>query len=227
MTNDVHRIDADEAKRASGLPRMPALPIRSRTRTQVRRLRWLAVMVGAVWLTALIAQAGLRPDFHELPVLYTFGLPAVMYLSGMMMLGMAVSRGRSGAGPRPRRARLALLVLPLLFALSTLWIEVGAHSIIPQTARAAWASHGACGLFTLVLGAVPFGVALLALRYAFPVHASTRGALVGLCCGLAATATIHLHCPVTLTSHILLSHGGPLLVLTILGAVLGGRFLRT
>lgn len=221
-------MQSDRADRpTSGLPPMPSLPARSRTRSEVRRLRWLAGAVGVVWLAALLAQTGLRPDHRELSVLYAYGLPALMYVSGMLLLLLTVSRGRSGAGPRPRWVRLSLLGLPLLFVLSTLWIEVGAHSVIPATAKAAWASHAACGAMTLVLGAVPFGVALLALRYAFPVHAGIRGALVGLCCGLAAAATIHMHCPVTVTTHILLSHGGPLIVLTVLGALLSQRFLRT
>jgi hypothetical protein len=206
---------------------MPSLAFRSRTRSETRRLRWLAVVVGVVWLGALIGQMGLRPDYRELSALYAFGLPAVMYCSGMLLLGLAVSRGRSGAGPRPRWVRLSVLILPLLFVLSTLWIEVGDHSMIPQSAKAAWSAHLACGAMTLMLGAIPFALALLALRYAFPVHAAARGALVGLCCGLAATATIHLHCPVTVTSHILLSHGGPLLALTLLGGLLGRRILRT
>jgi hypothetical protein len=74
---------------------------------------------------------------------------------------------------------------------------------------------------------VPFVLAVMALRHAFPVHAAARGALVGLCCGLAASASIHLHCPVTETSHILLSHGGPLFALTLLGALVGSRWFRT
>ena len=206
---------------------MPDLPARSRTRKDVRRVRWLALFVGVVWLGVLLAQTGLRPDHHELSSFYAFGLPGIMYLSGMMLLGVAVSRGRSGAGPRPRWVRLALVILPALFVASTLWVEVGAHSVIPATTKAAWTAHVACGAMTFALGSVPFAVAIVALRYAFPRHAAGRGALVGLCCGLAAAATIHLHCPVAMTSHILLSHGGPLLALAILGGILGRRFLRT
>lgn len=209
------------------LPPLPSLGARSRTRSEVFRLRALAAVLGLLWLAGLTLQLGLRPDHHELPPFYAYGLPALMYLSGMILLGMAVSRGRSGAGPRPRRTRAAIAGLLALFVLSAFWREVGTHSMILEDAKVAWMAHAMCGTTTLLLGVVPFVLAVMALRHAFPVHATARGALVGLCCGLAASASIHLHCPVTETSHILLSHGGPLFALTLIGAFVGSRWLRT
>lgn len=227
MTDRIESIEPDESQAVGRLPPLPRLELRSRTRSEVRRLRVIAIVIGIAWLGALLAKTGLRADHHEISPVYAYGLPILMYVSGMLMLGLAVSRGRSGAGPRSRWVRLSIALLPVLFVLSSLWIEVGAHSRVPADVKSLWSANAACGALTTALGAVPFAVAIFALRHAFPVHAAGRGALVGLCSGLAAAATIHLHCSVADTSHILLSHGGPLVLLTVIGAWLGNRFLRT
>lgn len=229
MTNALRQLDSDSPREAGDvtLPPMPDLGPRPRTRREVKKLRVGAALVGVVWLAAMLLKTGMRPDHQELPWAYAYGLPAMMVASGLGMLALALAGGRRGVGARPRWVRLAVVVLPLLFVMSSLWTEVGVHSVVPTSYAAAWSAHVACGVMTFVLGAGPFAVALMALRHAFPSSFAARGALVGLCCGLGAAATIHLHCPVAMTSHILVSHGTPLLALTVLGAVLARRFFRT
>jgi len=229
MADTAQQLDSQQPQEQGpgGLPPLPALGPRPKTRRQVRQLRIVAGLGGIVWLVVLLWKTGMRPDRQELPWLYAYALPGVMVAAGLGMLGLALAGGRLGVGTRPRWARLSVIVLPALFAISSLWTEIGVHSVVPSSYAAAWPAHVGCAVMTLVLGAGPFAIALMALRRAFPASFMARGALVGLCCGLAAAAAIHLHCPIAVTSHILVSHGSPLLLLTLLGAALARRIFRT
>ena len=63
-------------------------------------------------------------------------------------------------------------------------------------------------------------VAVLILR-ATPLRASFAGLLAGAGTGLMAAGVHHLDCPVTHLAHVLVWHGGGIVVLALLGAGFG------
>ncbi|HEY8946570.1 MAG TPA: NrsF family protein, partial [Polyangiaceae bacterium] len=83
-----------------------------------------------------------------------------------------------------------------------------------------------CLDITLALTAVPMLCAAFALRRAFAATARWRSALVGAGCGLFAGTLINVHCPNVSPFHLTLGHAVPVLLATVLGAVLMTRWLR-
>ena len=57
------------------------------------------------------------------------------------------------------------------------------------------------------------------------MHPVTSGAASGVAAGAGAWAMIDLWCPVAYPPHLLLGHVLPIVLLTVVGAVLGGRLL--
>jgi hypothetical protein len=192
------------------------------TRAELRRRRWIALGLVALWALAQFAALGLRFDFDKLPFGYvalTMLLPLVL---GIFGLGAALHPGRSGLGAS-KGLLLGLVVLgPLSVIASTLLLHE------PYTAGIAGdrASVFLCGNVALAWAAMPLLAASLALRSSFVAGATLRGALVGGACGLGAAVAAQVRCPVTGALHILLAHAGVVLISTLLGAFLLGRATR-
>lgn len=87
-------------------------------------------------------------------------------------------------------------------------------------------THLACGLMTVIQGALPLVVLIVPRRGSDPVHPTITGAALGMTAGAWTAAMAYLRCPHASTSHCVLAHVVPTLVLTALGALLGRMFLR-
>jgi hypothetical protein len=77
-----------------------------------------------------------------------------------------------------------------------------------------------CGNLALGWSAVPLLAAALGLRGAFAAGALWRSALVGTACGLGAAVAAQVRCPITGAWHIVLAHGGVVVIAALLGAFL-------
>jgi hypothetical protein len=186
------------------------------TRADLRRARWLALLVVAGWALAQLAALGLRFDWEKLPFSYvalTLLLPLAL---GVLGLFVAVQPGPLGLGA-PRGMSLALIVLGPLSV-------IGTALLLPEPYAGGLAGGGRaifmCGNLALGWAAVPILAAALALRNTFAAGAVWRSALVGTACGVGAAVAAQLRCPVTGVWHIVLAHGSVVVVAALLGALL-------
>lgn len=191
----------------------PAAPAElAPTRTEVTLRRRIALAVGGAGAVGLALFLGLRADLFSPEVLLQVGLWTLA-----VPVGLALAlRPRAGGFPAGVTAvRIgAVSLLGLFIALALMPVEGIEVPLRPKTVRFCITFGSLAGLPALV------GAGLV-LRRAFLNAPVLRGALVGAVCGLAGSVSIHAHCPVVSSSHILLAHGLPILVFGALGAIFG------
>jgi len=201
------------------LPELETSP----TRNLVRNRR-LAVLTGSVsWLLMHLAVYGIRADFHGLPALYLAAQILLPFLLASASLFTALAYGKLGLGLKIGLISGLALLGPLTFCL----IALGAPA--PYAAAPGAASLLGilvCFDITLAWAAVPLLGAAFALPGAFASGVRWRSALVGAAVGLFAGATMNLHCPNVASLHVLLGHGLPVIVATLVGALVLGQRTR-
>ena len=209
---------------APGPTRSP-IPIRASTgspaRSSLRNRRLAALTASAAWLSTHLAVYGVRSDLRGLPVSYVAAQVLLPFLIAVSSLVLALSSGKLGLG-RKIGSIVGLSVLgPAAFCV----LALGAPP--PSTADADAASALGmlvCFDITVAWTAVPLIAAGLALPGVFASGVRWRSALLGAAVGLFAGATMNLHCANVAPLHMLMGHGSPVLVATLLGAlVLGYR----
>ena len=204
---------ADESARAIDVPPPPTFTEASPTRAGTSRRRWVVVIASAIWIASLsVLWLGLRGDLLRAPVLAQIGGFAIAL---PIALSVALRPRASGFPAGVLAARVvAVAILAALVAIS-LWPMSGME--VPLTPRTATP----CFVIALAMAAAPLAGSALTLRGAFVSAPALRGALVGAACGVAGTLGIHAHCPIVTSSHVLVSHAAPVLVLAAAGALVG------
>jgi hypothetical protein len=186
------------------------------TRSTVQRRQWLALAVAAVWAVAQLAALGIRFDLGKLPSNYVALTVLFPLAIGIVALSLAVQPGRAGLGV-PRSWLLPLVVIGPLSV-------VGTALLLPEPYASGIAGNRLaifmCGNLALGWSAVPLLAAALGLRGAFAAGALWRSALVGTACGLGAAVAAQVRCPITGAWHIVLAHGGVVVIAALLGAFL-------
>jgi hypothetical protein len=188
----------------------------SATRDTTRKRRLAALTGSAAWLLAHLAVYGIRSDLHALPRLYVVAQIVLPFLLAALSLFVALSHGKLGLGMKIGVISGLSLLGPLAFCL------IGCGAPPPHLAEREESSALAillCFDITVVWTALPLLCAALTLPGAFATAVRFRSALVGAAVGLFAGATMSLHCPKVAPLHLLLGHGLPVIVATILGAV--------
>ncbi|MEI9947894.1 MAG: NrsF family protein [Pseudomonadota bacterium] len=208
------------APAASSTPRVPELGA-SPARDVARRRRLAALTASVAWLLAQLAVYGIRSDYDGLPLLYVAAQILLPLLLAVASLCVALSYGKLGLGLKIGLISGLAVLGPLAFCL----VALGAP--VPDAAGPGAASLVGivvCFEITVAWTAVPLLCAALALPGAFATSVRWRSALVGAAVGLFAAATMNLVCPNVAPLHVLMSHGLPVTVATLLGAlVLGYR----
>lgn len=200
--------------------RMPELGA-SPSRELVRRRRLAALIGSGAWLLTHLVVYGVRTDFNGLSLLYVAAQILLPFLVAVASLFTALSYGKLGLGSKIGVISGLALLGPLAFCL----IAFGAPiPYVPGPDAESLLGILVCFDITVAWTAVPLLCAGLALRGAFAAGVRWRSALVGAAVGLFAGATMNLHCPNVASIHVLVGHGLPVLVATLLGAlVLGFR----
>jgi len=202
---------------------VPAPPLRaprlapSPERAVVQRRRLAALLASIGWIGGHLAVFGVRGDLGQLPFLYVVAEIALPFVVAVASLAIALRPGKLGLGVRAGLISALGLLGPASFVL------IAAGAPVPVEVPAGSASLlGILVCFDITVGwaAVPLLLAALTLRGAFPAAARWRSALVGAGAGLFAGATMNLHCPNIAPLHMLFGHGLPVVVATVLGAVL-------
>ena len=195
------------------VPELGASPARD----TVRKRRQAAFAGSAAWLSTHLAVYGVRSDLHGLSLLYVAAQILLPVLVASASLFAALSYGKLGLGSKIGLISALVLLGPLAFCL----IAFGAP--IPHATAADDSSLLGilvCFDITVAWTAVPLLCAALTLPGAFATGVRWRSALVGAGIGLFAGATMNLHCPNAAPLHVLTGHGLPVIVATILGALL-------
>ncbi len=193
----------------------------SPARALVRKRRQAALSGSAAWLLTHLAVYGIRTDFHGLPPLYVAAQILLPFLFAVASLYAALSYGKLGLGLKIGLVSGLTVLGPLAFCLIAFGAPVP-HATGPGAASPLGIL--VCFDITVAWTLLPLLCAALTLPGAFASGARWRSALLGAALGLFAGATMNLHCPNVAPLHVLMGHGLPVIVATVLGAlVLGYR----
>ncbi|WP_162917436.1 NrsF family protein [Dongia deserti] len=185
----------------------------------------VALVIGGVAAVILmLITVGLRPDVFQgagsmlllVKLLFTLSLVAL----GTLFLIAASYPGRNV------RRRLAFLLLPFLAIAS---LGLGAILLATPMTRQdmifgpEWLT---CLMCIPLFAIAPFAALIWALRMAAPTDLRRTGAIAGLVAGALGATAYALHCPGDSIPFIAIWYGLPILLWTLLGAVLGPHLLR-
>jgi hypothetical protein len=153
-----------------------------------------------------------------------FCLAAAVTWAAVAALSMMGALGHErGASWRSGGVLLAIAVgtPALLFGLMFAAAVVAPDLTAPCTERTGLRCIG----LTMAAAVFPLLALLRVRRQSDPVHPAATGAALGSACGAAAGVMVVLWCPVASPAHIALGHVLPVVVLSVIGALLGARAL--
>lgn len=192
----------------------------------IRSLRFrlvLSTLVSAAMVLTLlgIAWTGHLSD-HSLLWTVVLGLGWGLLQLGLLLTGMAKPPGKR-IGRRWRRAAIlgALGVALLQPLLVTSDVGFCAADASPMAARSALF----CALESIALGGLVTTAMILIWRRTDPFSPGLSGATLGACGGLAGAVGTAFACPDHALAHLWVGHASTVILLTVLGAVAGRRWL--
>ncbi|MGH8665034.1 MAG: NrsF family protein [Burkholderiales bacterium] len=199
------------------------------TRTKIVRALAATLLVAVtVLLTAseVVYQrqaVGLEVDAQSTPRLLFF----LLALVGLTLIStlVALTRGRSGLGPKALSLALVAGLVAPISALLVLESPVHAHDFgVLAVEISPWGLR--CLVIATIVGMFALASFAMALRRAVPAASGLRGAAVGAAAGAWAGLTVFMFCPSSDFQHLLLGHVLPIVAFTILGSVFLPRALR-
>ncbi len=219
---DVPSRPRDSRPRAPGFVTAARLRAPPATRAELGKRRRAAIALSVAWLTVQFLAFGLRGDLARLSLGYVLGLIVAPLSAGVLAIVAAAQQGQLGLGARPLSIVMLALMCPLVFLVAGL--AVPAPYRHGETGNLMFGAY--CLNSTLAWALLPIASAAVVLRGAFAAGAIWRSALLGGGCGLVAAALFTLHCPVVGKTHIVVAHGGAVLVSAVLGGLVFSRFTR-
>jgi hypothetical protein len=186
------------------------------------RRRTLAIAGGfalplAISLSPGWSRAGGRP------AAYVVTLAAAWFAVGLAATWAGVTRGRSMLG-RPAVWRVLVAALTPAALVATALVTALAWPQARDDGASAVA-HVVCVAVAMVCALGPLLAFASVRRASDPVAPRLTGAAIGAAAGAWGALFIELHCAHTSASHIVLGHVLPVVLLTLLGALVGGRVL--
>jgi hypothetical protein len=209
----------DELRRAIEADSGAVRPLPGPVRRALLTAAWLPAAAGIV-----LGLLGMRSDSGDLGPVLTWGPTVVEALAGLLLVALALGESVPGLGV-PRSSAAAILVLAGLLLPVQGWLT---HASSPDTGAAPPFLAGGvpCLALQLLLGLPALAVTAFSIVQAAPLAASWAGVLAGAGAGLLAEAVYHLHCPATDLPHVLVFHGGAVVVLALLGLAAGALWER-
>lgn len=184
----------------------------------------LAVAVTAVVLAFVLAKASLRADMDQLPMWLSWGCSALQLGLGGLLVGLALREAVPGAGVPGGVVRLAAVTALAVQILVGIATSIYSPSISMQSGGIA--SGMGCFKHEAFMALPTFVITLLLVFRALPLRAPTAGLLGGAGATVASDAVIHLLCPMSNLSHVLIWHTGAVLFFMALGWVVGFAWQR-
>jgi len=178
----------------------------------------LLLLVGAplVW--------GFRSNLATLGPALTWGLSALQTLAGLLVVGVALREAVPGRELSGRAVALTLAAAAALFLAQTALTAWLFPTTVPPAVRVRYAWE-CLGMATLTALPALAAAAWLVVR-ALPSRPTLAGAVYGLGAGLMADAGVRMFCWVTTPAHVLIAHGGAVVAMTGLGALIAGVLER-
>jgi hypothetical protein len=169
----------------------------------------IAVVAGIPWVM------GVRHDAGVLGAWWSWGVSSLQLLAGFVLVGLALRESVPGSALSPRQLAGAIASGVAIVAAVT-WAT---YAVSPTSAPPARTVpfFVYCLRHSALLGAPAVIAAGLLAARAFPLRPWVAGALYGLGGGLMTDAGWRLFCDVSAPSHVLMAHGGAMLVLVVLG----------
>ena len=159
---------------------------------------------------------GWRSNLNQLTPLASWGLSALEAVAGLVIL----AAGFREAVPGREISTRGLVALWCASLIGFVLVMHVTHALLPTVmpagveVRYAWECVGMAVAFSVPALALP---AWLVAR-ALPTRPAMTGALCGLGVGLMEDAGVRLFCWVTEPTHVLVAHGGAIVLLIVLGA---------
>ena len=192
------------------------------TRAQVSRQRGVAaVLVLLVTLALFFAWGGVRSSPRPDKLVLETALGSAILAVGIALA--ALGRGRSMLGRSRGWLWAVVVAAPLaLFAWRVLASSQYPGMMVQWAERPGWR----CFAFSCALAVAPLLTVLWLRRGSEPVHPYLTAAAFGAAAGAGAWVLVDMWCPVAYVPHLLLGHVAPLLLLSVLGALVGSRILK-
>jgi hypothetical protein len=181
---------------------------------------------GAIVAACIAAGASLFLSLRlGLPSARSQGVLALLAIGGavfaIVTTWVAASRGRSMLG-RSRGVLVAVAVLAPLALIAWATTVTGLESAVVLVGGT-MTQHIVCIVFTLLFAFGPFVALAYARRGTDPVHPRALGAALGAAAGAWGGGMIDVHCTVTTVEHFAIGHALPIVLLSVLGALVGAR----
>ena len=215
---------ADFPDPAAGIGQLP-LPQRQAskfdrppTRSRVAAMRASALCMALIYEGAWLAIFNKRGDLAALPRSTIVAEVAIPLAAAGIAMAAATAQGVRGMGAAKGRLATLALLSPTVFAAATLL--AGPPDVDGEPF---WSHALRCFLVTSLLGLVPLALAAWAFRRAFVAAPAWRMAALAMACSATAAATMTFLCSVGSPAHVLVGHGGLMLVAGVAGALVGRR----
>ena len=185
----------------------------------LQRQTWLIAAGLSGALALFFIKGGLRVTSRPPSLIALTSVGTAIFVGvGMWLL---FTRGPSGL----RRPRTVLIGAALLSTVAFVSWRYGISALYGRAG--AW--PGRVGLRCLVLsvgtGGLMLFAALMSWRRSDPITPRATGAAFGAGAGLGSALLVDLWCPVGYVPHLLLGHVLPIAILSLAGALIGGRVL--
>lgn len=160
---------------------------------------------------------GLRSNVAALGAGMAWGLSAIQSLAGLLIVGVALREAVPGRQLSWKALAASIVAAVALFVGLTLATQAAAPNHEPPgvVVRYLWE----CFWMSATTAIVPLAIAGWLAARALPTRPAVAGALYGLGAGLMNDAGVRLFCWVDSPRHVILAHGGSILLLTIMGAL--------
>ena len=173
----------------------------------------IAICVGVPWML------GLRRDASVLGGWLSWGASGGQILVGLVLVGIALRESVPGRA-LPRLVLWTSVVCGLGVMAA---VTVATWAVSPTAAPVSfqWPFFSYCLRHSALIGVPLVALAAWLAARALPLRPITTGALYGLGAGLIADAGWRLFCDVSAPGHVLLAHGGAVLLLMVVGMAAG------
>lgn len=183
-----------------------------------KRALWIFPIV-LLLAAAILAVFHLRPDVSNFHPLELYGLIFLQVAVCYVLLRSILKTGVPGSYlSLSYLATLGVAATAVFLAASLVLYRAGPNH---PAAGQEWSMGAACISVVGILGAASLIGGFFLARYGLPLRAPATGLLLGLGSGLAVEAAWRLHCPFTSWDHVLVFHGGAVLILAFAGAFFG------
>jgi hypothetical protein len=202
-------------------PRRAGALAESPTRKHVKAARATALGAALLYEVAWVFIMTRRDDLPTMPRAVLAVELVIPLVAALIALAAAAAPDARGLGPPKGRMMVLAILAPLVFVGATLLAspaDVDTDPFVMHAFR--------CFAWTAVYSAGPLVLAMWAFRRSFVAAAGWRSAALGMACGAVGAVTMSLVCSVGSPAHVLVGHGGMMLVGAVGGALLGNRYGR-